>query len=138
MRIMAVDYGRVHVGIAITDPLGIIPQPYMTIRVNSRKKLIARLKSMIDDNDIGLVLVGNPISASGKETAMSREITGFIKQLERATAVKIMPWDERYTSMYAANILKEHGLKHKGECLDRVSASLILEDYLRSRNLTFA
>lgn len=131
MKIMAVDYGKMRIGIALTDPLGIIAQPYLTITYKSRKDLIKRLKFLSEQNNVGLILVGNPLSLNGRTNEMSEEIKRFVKDLKKSLKIKIQLWDERFTSQYAAKILKEYGIKKKK--LDKISASLMLEEYLRQR-----
>ena len=134
MKIMAIDYGKTRVGIALTDELGIIAQPYLTLQEKSLKALIKRLKFIIEENGVGLVLVGNPLSTAGKSTKMSEEIGGFIEYLKKNVSVHIKLWDERFTSQYAAAKLNELGIqnKQKREKLDQVAAAIILEEYLNS------
>ncbi len=132
MRIMAIDYGKKRVGIAISDPLGVISHPLITLKVKSRKELIKRLKFIIEENNIGLVLVGNPLSHTGELTQMSKEIHKFLKQFKKSIATEVKLWDERFTSRYAVHILKEKGLKQQKDKIDQVAASLILDDYLKS------
>lgn len=134
MRIMAIDYGKNRIGIAISDPLCVISQPLLTLKLNSQRKLIKRLKSIIEKNDIGLVLIGNPLSHSGKSTKMSQEIHRFLKRLNKAIDIEVKLWDERFTSRYALNILKDLGLKRNKDKIDRVAASIILNEYLKSQS----
>ena len=138
MRVMAIDYGKKRVGIAITDPLGIISQPFLTIEMKSPKELIKRLKFIVQENDVGLILVGNPLSHSGNSTNMSQEVLAFVKRLRKAVTVEVKLWDERFTSRYAENILKDVGLKKKNMQIDQIAASLILDEYIKSQSLNQA
>jgi len=131
MKIMAIDYGKARVGVAMTDPLGVIAQPVSTIRVKSQNDLIKKLKYFIAQNDVKLVLIGNPISLRGGATEMSDEVLRFMKHLRKAVKVEVKLWDERYTSQYAAHILKGLKLKKIKIKQDQIAASIILEDYLR-------
>ncbi len=131
MKIMAVDYGKMRIGIALTDPMGIIAQPYLTITYNSRKDLIKRLKFISEQNSVGLILVGNPVSLDGRTNEMSEEINRFVKDLKKSLKIEVQLWDERFTSKYALRVLKDHGIKKKN--LDEIAASLMLEEYLRQR-----
>ncbi len=132
MKIMAIDYGRIRVGIALTDPLGVIPQPFLTLTCRSQRELIKRLKCIIEQNQVGLVLVGNPVSMNGMDNDMSRKIRNFVKKLQKLLDVSVELWDERFTSKYAVNILKDHGIKQAN--LDEVAASLMLEEYLKQQS----
>lgn len=130
---MAVDYGRKRVGIAITDPLRTIAQPLVTIKPRSVADLIAQIKDLAQENGVGLILVGNPLSNRGEPTRMSREVERFVARLQGQIEVKVELWDERYLSKYAAQRLKGSGLAAGKELLDRVAASLMLEEYLDAR-----
>lgn len=138
MRIMAIDYGKKRTGIAITDPLGVISQPLLTLEVKSQKELIRRLKFIIQENGVGLILVGNPLSHNGHATKMSQEIATFVNRLKKAVTIEIQLWDERFTSQYAANILKDIGLRRKDAEIDQIAASLILDEYIKSQSLNRA
>lgn len=134
MRIMAIDYGKKRVGIALTDPLCVISQPLLTLKVTSQKALIRRLKFIIEENRVGLVLIGNPVSHSGESTNMSQEVINFMNKLKKSIEVEVRLWDERYTSKYAANILKDIGLKKTRFKVNQVAASIILDEYLKSQS----
>ncbi|UCG91724.1 MAG: Holliday junction resolvase RuvX [candidate division WOR-3 bacterium] len=136
MRIMALDYGKSKVGIALTDPLGVISQPFVTLKVSSQKELIKRLKFIIRENNVGLVLIGHPVASSGEATIMSQEVTRFMKKLKKAIRVDVKLWDERYTSKYAEQILRDRGLKGKKFKLDQIAASILLDEYLKSQSMS--
>lgn len=129
---MAIDYGKSRIGIALTDPLGVIAQPYLTISLKSMKDIINRLKFICEENNVGLILVGNPIHLNGQKSEMSEEIEKFVERLRAAIHVEIKLWDERYTSRLAAKVLSDHGIKIRR--VDEISASLMLEEYLGKRN----
>lgn len=132
---MAVDYGRKRAGIAITDPLCTIAQPLLTIKPRSIADLIARVKALAEENGVGLIIVGNPLSSRGEPTQMSREVERFVARLKGQIDIKVELWDERYLSKYAANRLKTSGLSAGKELIDRVAASLMLEEYLQARQV---
>jgi len=132
MKILAVDYGRRRVGLAISDPLGIIAQPYLTLEVKDQVALIKRLKCAIDENDVGLVLVGHPVSLRGEPTKISAEINQFAQLLAKATGITVRLWDERYTSRLADRKCRDYGIKPGNKINDRIAASIILEEYLSS------
>jgi putative Holliday junction resolvase len=135
MRIMAVDYGKKRVGVAITDPLGTISLPLSTIAPKSDSDLIERLKCIVEENRVGLIIVGNPLSMKGEPTEMSNTVERFVKKLKRRIDVEVVLWDERYISKLAANRLKSLGISSKKEDIDRVAASIILDEYLQSKQV---
>jgi putative Holliday junction resolvase len=138
MKVLALDYGKKRVGLAVSDPLGIIAQPFLTLEVKNQISLVKRLKCIIDENGIGLVLVGNPISPRGEVTKMSAEIGRFARLLAKATGVEVRLWDERYTSRYACRKFQDHGLRVRKNNQDQIAASIMLEEYLGSPNRTMA
>lgn len=132
MRVMAIDYGKNRVGIALSDPLGVIAQPLTTIKVKSQKALFRQILEIIQQSDVGLIIIGNPLSHKGEATKMSEQISRFIKQLKKITDIEIKLWDERFTSQYAMNIMKEIKVKKQKDLVDQVAASIMLDEYLRS------
>ena len=132
MRVMAIDYGKSRVGIALSDPLGVISQPLTTIKVKSQKSLFRQILEIIQQSDVGLIIIGNPLSHKGEATRMSEQISRFIKQLKKMTDIEIKLWDERFTSQYAMNIMKEIKVKKQKDLVDQVAASIMLDEYLRS------
>jgi putative Holliday junction resolvase len=131
MRIMALDYGERRVGVAISDPLRVIAQPLVTLRASPRKELIKRLKFIAKQYEVGLVLVGNPVSHQGKATNMSQKIKRFIAELEHALTIRVQEWDERFTSSYARKLMKEKGIKKQKDKLDQVAACIMLDEFLK-------
>lgn len=132
MRVMAIDYGKSRVGIALSDPLGVIAQPLTSIKVKSQKELFRQILKIIQESDVGLIIIGNPLSHKGEATEMSDEISRFIKRLKRRINTEIKLWDERFTSQYAMNILKAMKIKKQKGLVDQVAASIMLDEYLRS------
>ena len=133
MRILAVDYGKARVGVAITDPLGMISQPLETVSNRSDREVIKRLKYLVQNHDVKVVLVGNPLAMDGSPTTMSEHIEKFVKQLRKTLVIEVKLWDERLTSKLAQNRLKELGL-HKGrKKIYQIAACIMLDEYLVSQ-----
>jgi putative Holliday junction resolvase len=133
MRILAVDYGKARVGVAITDPLGLISQPLETFANRSQKEVIKRLKYLVQNNDVRIILVGNPLSMNGGSTPMSQHIEKFVARLRKTLTIEVKLWDERLTSKLARNRLKELGLHKDQKRIDQIAACIMLDEYLTSR-----
>jgi putative Holliday junction resolvase len=133
MRIMAIDYGSKRVGVAMTDESCTISQPLLTIEPTSDSDLIKRLKCIAQENEVGLIILGNPLSLQGKPTDMSEKIGRFMKKLRRSIDVEVVLWDERYVSKYAVKRMQDLGLGKKKEEIDRIAAAIILDEYLESK-----
>ncbi len=129
------DYGEKRIGIAISDPLGVVAQPLETIQTNSQAELIKILKNLITDNQINLLLIGNPLDHKGEPTPMSRKISGFIDAFKKECTVEIKLWDERFTSRLAERSLREHGIKARKKGVDSIAASIILSEFLSTQRV---
>jgi putative holliday junction resolvase len=131
MRILALDYGRRRIGIALSDALGIMAHGQDTLhRVNIRTDMLA-LKTIIEEQSVGQIIVGNPLHMSGDESELSREARGFAQRLSEETGIPFLMWDERMSSKEAGRYLAESGRsKGKRGTVDRMAAELILNSYL--------
>ncbi len=133
-RILAVDYGKRRVGLAVTDPLQIIASPLTTV---GEKEAITYLADYCTKEQVEVIVVGQPRRMSGELSEVEQDIVEFIAKLrEKLPAMRIDRFDERFTSKIAAQSLIDSGVKKKKRrdksLLDSTSASLILQDYLRS------
>jgi putative Holliday junction resolvase len=131
MRILALDYGRRRIGLALSDPLGIMAHGQETLqRVNIRTDMSA-LKNLIQEQQVGQIVVGNPLHMSGEESELSREARAFATRLSEESGVPFLMWDERMSSKEAGRYLAESGrAKGKRGTVDRMAAELILNSYL--------
>ncbi len=131
MRILALDYGRRRIGVALSDPLGIMAHGQETLtRVNIRTDMLT-LKTLIADQGVGQIVVGLPLHMSGQESELSREARSFAFRLAEESGVPFLMWDERMSSIEANRYLAESGRsKDKRGSVDRMAAELILNSYL--------
>ena len=128
MRIMAIDYGDAHTGIAISDPTGLLAG--FTTVINSRRQevVVEQVTLLAKEHGAEELVLGHPVNMDGtlgKAKAMK-------VLLEEATALPVVLWDERRTTIDAHNILFNSGknAKQRKKVVDAVAASLILEGYL--------
>ena len=127
MRIMALDYGRVHTGVALSDPSGTIVRPLEAVNGASSSDGLTKLKNLVESERADEVIVGLPVSLSGELGAQAQETEAFIEALKQALSVPVRSWDERYTSRIAA----EKG-RGSGSDPHSLAACCLLEDYLGS------
>ncbi|MCI0452185.1 MAG: Holliday junction resolvase RuvX [Candidatus Latescibacteria bacterium] len=129
-RILAVDPGERRVGLAISDPLGITAQGLPTF---DKKKgdVFAHLRALAARYDVALVVVGRPLSLSGRESEASRRAAEFARAIGDALSVPVESWDERLSSAEAQRVLA--GTRAEKGAVDRVAAVLILQGYLDAR-----
>lgn len=132
MKVLAVDFGTKRVGIAVGDTeLGIaVPKGVL----KNDQHLIDKLLEIIHSAKVERVVVGLPLTPSGKEGERAKLVREFVDKLrDKLQDVEIELLDERYTSMEAERRLKNLPPKKRKEILDALSAQIILEDYLQSR-----
>lgn len=132
MKILALDIGDRWTGVAISDPLGILPRPYDTFKT---QELYASLEKVIQKERITTIIVGLPTTMRGTESEQTKKIIAITKNLEsHFHAIKWQLWDERLTSKQAAKIksakTKEDKLKSHA-----IAAAVILSTYLEYKRL---
>jgi putative Holliday junction resolvase len=131
-RILAIDFGLRRIGLAISDPLGITAQGIPTLHRTSIRKDIEHIRAVAEEYSVEKVIVGNPLSHTGKETAMSQHVRDFVKKLQGRLSCPVELWDERLTSVEANRLLKTSGISinKRQQAVDRVAAALLLQNYL--------
>ena len=133
-RILAIDYGNKRVGLAVTDPLGLIASPLETIHSQDLLKYVLdyhRRETLL------AVVVGMPRTLLNEPTDVTSAVVGLVRRLRRELpAVPVHELDERYTSKMAHAAMLAGGLGQKARrdkaTVDRVSAALLLQNFLES------
>ena len=132
MRIMAIDYGDAHTGIAISDPTGFLAG-YTTVINAYRPEAVAdQICSLITEYGVEELVLGHPINMDGTRGPRSEKAQAMKALLEQRTSLPVVLWDERRTTIDAHQILFNSGknAKQRKKVVDAVAASLILEGYL--------
>ncbi|NPA42073.1 MAG: Holliday junction resolvase RuvX [Aquificae bacterium] len=131
MKILSIDFGLKRVGLAVGDTDLKIAVPKGTIPNDER--LIDKLKKIVEENKVKKIVLGLPLTPSGKEGQRAKLVREFAQNLKSSLPeIEIVLWDERYTTMEAQNRLKELPYKKRKEMIDAVSAQVILEEFLMS------
>jgi putative Holliday junction resolvase len=102
MRVLALDYGSVRCGCAVSDPTGVLATPIDPIPFPGSRRGLARLRALVDELGAERVVVGLPLSLTGGDSAQTTESRGFATLLERELAVPVELHDERLTTRLAA------------------------------------
>ena len=131
MRVMALDWGKRRIGVAVSDGLGIAAHGLRTLLRTTKRQDIDTLIDLIRERNIDTVIVGNPLHLDGSKSGSSGRAARFAFQLERHAGVPVEMWDERLTSWEAKNLLGAQP-KDPGE-IDRLSAVILLESYLAAK-----
>jgi putative Holliday junction resolvase len=130
-RILGVDYGERRVGLAVSDGLLITAQGLDTFDRRTGK-LLPHLAQLSKQYDVGAIVLGHPVSMSGRDNAISLAVEKLAAKIRDRLGVEVVLWDERLTSEEARRVLKGQGAGK--EAVDRVAAILILQNYLDSRS----
>lgn len=132
-RILAIDYGSKRVGLAVTDSLRIIASGLDTVH---SKDLIAFLEAYFKKEQVDIIVIGEPKTLSNEASDSARFIEPFVTHMRKKFPdKKIERFDERFTSTMAHQTMLAGGLKKKDrqnkELVDKISATIILQDYLQ-------
>ena len=138
MRIMGLDYGTKTVGVALSDAMLMIAQPYETIpreRPAQLRKTRQRLEVIIKEQEVGEIVLGLPKNMNNTEGERAAATREFQEMLERRTLLPVYLQDERLTTIEADRILEETGVAHSArkEHIDKIAAAIILQTYLDGR-----
>ena len=134
-RIMAFDYGKKRIGIAVTDPMRLIASPLETV---SPDVVFQYVTQYMAKEAVDIFVVGLPRQMNNEESESMQYIKGFVNGLKRRfPAVPVEMYDERFTSVLAHKAIIAGGVKKQErrdnkELVDRVSASIILQSYMES------
>tara|TARA_R100001377_G_C3169659_1_gene102594 strand:+ start:402 stop:812 length:411 start_codon:yes stop_codon:yes gene_type:complete len=134
-RILAIDFGKVRTGIAVTDELQIIASGLTTVET---KKLISFLMDYVKTESVELFVVGEPKQMNNQASESEALILPFLEKLQKSIPqIPIVRVDERFTSKMAFQTMIASGLSKKKRqnkaLVDEISATLILQSYLSSK-----
>lgn len=135
MRIMGLDYGSKTVGVAISDQLLLTAQGKEIIRRERENKLrqtLARIETLITENDVKKLVLGCPKNMDGSEGDRVEKTREFQEMLERRTGLEVILWDERLTTVAADRYMTEAGIRRENrkQYVDEIAAVFILQGYL--------
>ena len=132
MRIMAIDYGDAHTGIAVSDPTGLLAG-FTTVITAYRPEAVAqRVAELAREHGAEELVLGHPVNMDGSHGPRSEKAKAMQALLEEATGLPVVLWDERRTTIDAHHILYQSGknARQRKKVVDAVAATLILEGYL--------
>lgn len=135
MRIMAIDYGDAHTGIAVSDPTGFMAGFTTTIDAYRPEIVVERIAVLAAEHGAGELVLGYPKNMDGSLGPRAEKAEALAELLRAATSLPVVLWDERRTTIDAHQILMSNGknAKKRKKTVDAVAASLILEGYLTFR-----
>ncbi len=133
-RILSIDYGKKRTGIAVTDPLQIIAGGLATVPT---AQLFDFLKKYIQENEVELIVVGEPKQTNGLPSENMGRIKQFVARWKKSMPIPVVFYDERFTSVLAHKAMLDSGIGKKARqnkaLVDEISATIILQSFLESR-----
>ena len=132
MRILAVDPGEKHLGVAISDPGARLARPLATLRHTSRAKDAAQVVALAAANDAGRILVGYPLDGDGRPGPQARHAANVAEAIRALTHLPVELVDESFSSQEAAAALRSAGKSRRAraEQIHAAAAAAILQGYL--------
>lgn len=138
-RVLAIDYGRRRLGLAVSDPLRVAARPLATWTRSNRRQDLARLRSLCHEQGISRIVIGWPLRLSGARGDMASEAASFADRIRKDLGIPVELADERLSSWEAEQVLAHdratmerspNPKRPKHHRLDEIAAAVILRDYL--------
>lgn len=135
-RIISLDIGTKTIGVAVSDELGITANGVCTIRRENEKKDLAQLRDIIEQYSPREILVGIPYNQNGSLGSRAKGIKKFSERIRDSLGLSVKYWDESFSTKTAEQTLIEAGMgrKKRKTVIDKMAATVILQEYLLSRN----
>ena len=137
---LGIDFGLSRIGIAVSDPLGILARGLGTLRWNGKDTdgVLASLAAVIRREQVGGVVMGCPGRTDGREASLAEPVRQLAARLEQLTGIPVLLRDERFTTVIARRRLLESGVRTKRHkpVIDQAAAEIILQEHLDSRRQT--
>ena len=136
MKIMAIDYGDAHTGIAISDRLETLAGFTTVINTRRQEEVVAQIRTLIAEHGVERLVLGYPKNMDGTLGPRAEKAEALAEILRETTGLPVVLWDERRTTIDAHQILMGAGknAKKRKKAVDAVAATLILEGYLTFRS----
>jgi putative holliday junction resolvase len=134
-RLLAVDYGRKRIGLALSDELGLAAHPLVTLLRTNRRNDLFRLREICRKHGVARILVGHPLHMTGETSPMADEAALFAARLQKDLGISVELVDERLTTWEAAQTMAEvkSSSRRKRAPIDDVAAAVLLRDYLEHK-----
>ena len=132
MKILALDFGKRRIGLAVSDELGITAQGLPTLQRKNIRTDLAALARLVQEKSVDRILMGDPLHMSGDAGVQADAAREFGGQLSRHTGKPVQSWDERLTTVEASRVLRESGIsvEKRARAVDQLSAVILLQSYL--------
>ncbi len=130
MRYLALDLGDRRIGIAISDRSGMLARSLEVLRRASRAADFAHIAALVAEHHAEAIVVGLPLNMDGTEGAQAAWVRDYSAALAETLDLPLHLWDERLTTVEAADIMRAQGRRADKQWIDAVAAAVILQSYL--------
>ena len=132
MRILSLDVGEKRIGVAMSDPLGILASPLTQINITGTKAAIEAILELVRQHEVERIIAGLPYSIDGSLGPQAQRVGSFLRKLSECLDIPIETWDERYTTVAAEGKMIEAGVRKdkRKKQIDAAAAAIILQEYL--------
>ena len=138
-RYLGLDVGDARIGIALSDPLGIVATPHDVLQSQGGEADAQSIGAIAKEHDVTRIVVGMPLDRQGEEGHQAQKVLAFIDVLRAAVDIEIVTTDERFTTALARRAMNDGGVRRKKQkqIVDKIAAQQILQTYLdRQANLS--
>jgi len=135
MRVMGLDFGTRRIGVALSDPDGVIASPLVSLVRHGARRDVAALRELAREHEVGEIVVGLPVHLDGRRGPEAEAARAFARQVAESTGLPVDTFDERWTTVQAERALRESGRRgrKRREVVDAVAASILLSAWLERR-----
>ena len=135
-RVLGLDFGERRIGLALSDPLGIIAKPLTIIDRKKTADHISRISEIVSERKITSIVVGLPLTLKGGYSKQTEIVRTFIDQLKSDLQIPVVAVDERLSSVAAKKSLQAQAVKtgHNKGLVDETAAAIFLQEYLDSQS----
>ena len=137
VRFIGLDLGSKRIGVSICDERQSIATPFKTINKTNTNDLINQLKMIIDENNIGGIIIGNPVNMDGSKGRSAQSVSDVASNISKSINLPVILWDERLSTVGAFNLssILDVNVSKRVKTIDKNAAAFILQgaiDYLNN------
>lgn len=136
MRIIGLDLGEKTIGVALSDPTGLIARGVEVIKRQTMEEDVKRLLALLQEYEVEKIVLGLPLNMNNTEGPGAKMVREFGRKLTSKTTVPVVFWDERLTTVAAEKLLLEADMSRakRKKVIDKMAAVFILQNYLDKEN----
>ena len=135
MRLLGVDLGGQRIGVAISDPTGVLARPLTVIRRTSRVADCVAFAALVKEYQVAALVMGLPLNMNGTDSQTTTWVRDYSAALANALGLPVYLWDERLTTVEAEAIMREQGKVPDKKRIDAIAAAVILQSYLDAQRV---